>query len=169
MPSITWNSLNEALYPDDVFKTAWVNLLVAALSCRASRRANKAWRLADPDQLTQITQLLITGNLFGFISESGHAALASSGPTKLLSKLNAPVMFNQSTADALFTLRRAVENAQTLLEQNPYLNGTIDPDAQTYPVGVAPKMVWFCGGHGVCTTQTEDQQKQQMRAMFLGT
>lgn len=168
VPSITWNSLNEALYPDDVFKTAWVNLLVAALVVPGFTPGEQGPASSPTRINSQITQLLITGNLFGFISESGHAALASSGPTKLLSKLNAPVMFNQSTADALFTLQRAVENAQTLLEQNPYLNGTIDPDAQTYPVGVAPKMVWFCGGHGVCTTQTEDQQKQQMRAMFLG-
>ena len=168
VPSITWNSLNEALYPDDVFKTGWANLLAAALVVPGVVPGEQGAASSLTRVNSQITQLLITGNLFGFISESGQAALASSGPTTLLSKLNAPAMFNQSTADALFTLQRAVENAQTLLEQNPYLNGTIDPDAQTYPVGVAPKMVWFCGGHGVCTTQTGAQQKQQLKAMFLG-
>ncbi len=170
VPSIAWNSLNQSLYPDNVFKTGWANVLAGALLLPNSS-GESASGLTRVN--SQITQALITGNLFGFISESGQAVLSSSGPTTLLSKLNAPVMFNQGTVDALFPLQQAVENAQTLLEQNPYLNGTIEPTPTVYnrfnalSLDAVPKMIWFCGGHGVCTTQTAAQQTAQNTAMFL--
>ena len=136
VPSIAWNSLNQSLYPDNVFKTGWANVLAGALLLPTSPGDLPGGSNQAASGLTrvnsQITQALITGNLFGFISESGQAVLSSSGPTTLLSKLNAPVLFNQGTVDALFPLQQAVENAQTLLEQNPYLNGTIDPSSMGY-------------------------------------
>lgn len=160
VPSIAWNSLNQSLYPNDVFKTGWANALADALLFTG---ASSIGRIN-----AQVTEALITGNLFGFISQAGQAVLASSGPTTLLSKLNAPVMFNQGIVDALFPLQQATENALTLIEQNPYLNGTIgDADGTGYPRGVLPKLIWFCGGHGVCTTQTTEQLTKQATVMFL--
>ena len=149
VPSIAWNSLNDSIYPDGVFKTAWANNLAAALLLTGASSINRI--------NAQITQSLITGNLFGFVSESGQAVLASSGPTSLMTKLNAPTMYVQGIIDGLFPLQQALTNGQTQLEQNPYFDGNADQ----------VKMIWFCGGHGVCTTQTLDQQTAQSTAVFL--
>lgn len=129
VPTIAWNSLNESLYPSKVFKTAWANALAIALLSAGAKINN------------QIPLGILTGNLFGFLSESAQAALGSSGPTALLTKLNVPSLFVQGTVDALFPLDQAVTNAQAMLEQNPYFSG-----ANANQV----KMIWFCGGHGVC-------------------
>lgn len=121
VPAIAWNSLNQSLYPDDVFKTAWANTLALAL-VEAGATVNQ-----------EIPMGILTGNLFGWLSETAQAALASSGPTSLLSKIDIPAMFVQGTVDALFPLQQAVVNAETI---------GVDPDLV--------RMIWFCGGHGVC-------------------
>jgi ABC-2 type transport system ATP-binding protein len=146
VPSIGWNSLNSSLYPTDVFKTAWANTLALALL--------EAGATVNP----LINQGILYGNLFGFLTEEQQAALASSGPTALLTKLSIPTMYDQGIIDALFPLQQAVDNAQTQLEQNPFFAGV---NAELV------KMIWFCGGHGVCTTQSAAQQTKQNTIMFL--
>ena len=146
VPSIAWNSLNDSLYPTNVFKTAWANTLALAL-LQAGANVNPV-----------INEGILYGNLFGFLTESQQAVLASSGPTALLTKLNIPTMYDQGIVDALFPLQQAVTNAQTQLEQNPFFAGD---NADLV------KLLWFCGGHGVCTTQTAAQQTKQATVMFL--
>lgn len=153
VPSIAWNSLNESLYPDNVFKTGWANVLASALLLPFGNSATSLNRVNS-----QITEALITGNLFGFISETGQAVLSSSGPTTLLTKLNIPTMYVQGIVDALFPLQQAVQNAQTQLELNPFFAGD---KAELI------KMIWFCGGHGICTTQDTAQQTKQNTLVFL--
>ena len=150
VPAIAWNSLNESLYPDAVFKTAWANALALALLGSGASSLDRV--------NSQITQALLTGNLFGFISETAQAVLSSSGPTALLTKLSIPTMYAQGTADALFPLQQALNNAQTQLDLDPFFAGA---NADLV------KMIWFCGGHGVCTTQTTQQQTAQATVMFL--
>ena len=105
VPAIAWNSLNESLYPDEIFKTGWANTLALQL-LETGARINK-----------QIDLGIITGNLFGILSETAQAVLASSGPTSLLTKLSIPTMYVQGIVDALFPLAEAIENAQTQLER----------------------------------------------------
>lgn len=123
VPTIMWNSLNESLYPTDIFKTAWANTLSLSL-LTSGARVN-----------SQIYENILLGNLLGVITESGQAVLASSGPTALLNQLQAPTLLVQGIVDALFPLAQSIQNAETILA-NPY--------------GVPVKMIWFCGGHGVC-------------------
>ena len=149
VPAIAWNSLNQSLYPDNVFKTAWANALAEALLLSGASSIDRI--------NAQVTEALITGNLFGFISQSGQAVLASSGPTALLTKLNIPTMYVQGIVDALFPLEQSIENAQTQLEQNPFF---ADKEELV-------KLIWFCGGHGVCTTFTAEQQAEQATLVFL--
>ena len=150
VPAIGWNSLNSSLYPNGIFKTAWANALAQALLLTGASSIDRV--------NSQITEALITGNLFAFISESAQAVLSSSGPTALLTKLNIPTMYDQGTHDALFELQQALDNAQTQLEQNPFFAG-----ANANLV----KMIWYCGGHGFCSTQTVAQQTEQAKVMFL--
>lgn len=121
VPVIAWNSLNEALYPTEAFKSGWATLLGLDL-LEAGARIN-----------SQIYPAIILGDLFGFITEAQQAVLAASGPTILVNSITAPTLLIQGTADGLFTLAQAVTNAMML-------------DANGVPV----EMIWACGGHGVC-------------------
>ncbi|MCW1959000.1 MAG: hypothetical protein KIH64_010735 [Mycobacterium sp.] len=149
IPAIAWNSLNESLYPDQIFKTAWANALALTLLGSGASSLSRV--------NSQIPLALLTGNLFGTITPTGQAVLTSSGPTSLLTKLSIPTMYVQGIVDALFPLAEAVENAQTQLEENPYFSG-----ANANQV----KMVWFCGGHGVCFDFTSQQQAAQATTIF---
>ncbi|MGJ6124047.1 CocE/NonD family hydrolase [Mycolicibacterium sp. Y3] len=120
VPSIAWNSLNNALYPNAAFKTSWAAILVLSLLEGAA-----------PINPT-IYGGVLTGSLFGFLTHSAQSLLTSSGPGPLVSAIKVPTLLLQGTADGLFTLQQAVTNEQLL--------------AKDVPV----KMVWFCGGHGVC-------------------
>jgi ABC-2 type transport system ATP-binding protein len=55
------------------------------------------------------------------------------GPADLVSKITAPTMLVQGTVDTLFTLDEAVTNYRLLRRHR-----------------VPVKMLWYCGGHGVC-------------------
>ncbi|MCV7020942.1 CocE/NonD family hydrolase [Mycolicibacterium aichiense] len=129
VPGISWNSLNNSLYPGGSFKTAYASLLLLSLVLSKARINNL------------IYQGIITGDLFGVLSNSAQALLAGSGPTSLLNQLKAPTLLIQGTVDVLFTLQQAIDNAQTIIA-NPY--------------GTPVKMIWFCGGHGVCLTNDGD-------------
>lgn len=121
VPVIAWNSLNEALYPNDAFKSGWSTLLALDL-LEAGARIN-----------SQIYPAILQGLLLGLLTESQQAILTSSGPTTLVNQITAPTLLIQGTADGLFTLAQAVTNAMML-------------DANGVPV----EMIWACGGHGIC-------------------
>ena len=133
VPGIAWHSLVEALYPNEIFKSAWS--IVLGLS------------LIDARINSQIYEGVLTGLLLNWLSPTSEAVLASSGPTVLLNEMKAPTMFVQGTVDALFPLNQAIENAQTILA-NPY--------------GTEVKMTWFCGGHGYCLDPVNPTQTNQL-------
>ena len=140
VPNGNWYSLNDALYPAEEFKTAWAALLLLDL-VEAGARINNV-----------IYQGVLTGSLFGFLTQTAQAVLASSGPTSLLNQLQAPTLLVQGTVDALFPLNQSVFNAETITA-NPW----------DTPV----KLAWFCGGHGSCSTGTPpDQQDILFAATF---
>lgn len=123
-PEIAWNSLIGSLYPNNnQFKTGWGGILALALAATGAR-VNPA-----------IYQGILTGVLFGSLSPSSQAVLASVGPTVLLKKEQAPTLLFQGIQDGLFPLAQSAVNAQTIAEN---------------PLDTPVKMVWFCGGHGTC-------------------
>lgn len=135
VPSIAWNSLIEALYPNEIFKSAWATTLLLAL-VEGGARIN-----------TQIYEGVATGVLFNWLSQGSQAVLGSSGPTALLSNMKAPTLFIQGTIDALFPLQQSLVNAQTILEN---------------PFGTEVKMTWFCGGHGYCLDPVNPTQTSRI-------
>ncbi|NTY59733.1 alpha/beta hydrolase family protein [Mycolicibacterium sphagni] len=122
VPGIAWNSLNNSLYPDKAFKTAYSSLLLLSLVLANSRINN------------QIYLGVISGVLTGLLSNTAQAVLSSSGPDFVVGNISAPTLFEQGTIDVLFTLQQAIENAQALQP------------------GVPAQMIWSCVGHGVCLT-----------------
>jgi ABC-2 type transport system ATP-binding protein len=131
-PENTWNSLNASLYPDNTWKTSYGSVLYLVLVFTGAR-VNSL-----------VPRAVLTGNLFGRISETAQAALASSGPTALLNMVQAPTLLTQGIQEALFPLRQTLDNAETILG-----NG----------LGTTVKVLWFCGGHGVCLDPINPNQK----------
>ena len=139
-PENTWNSLNASLYPDNTWKTSYGSVLYLVLVVTGAR-VNSL-----------VPRAVLTGNLFGRISETAQAALASSGPTALLNTVRAPTLLTQGIQEALFPLRQTLDNAQTILG-----NG----------FGTTVKVAWFCGGHGVCLDPVNPDQEAMLVADTL--
>lgn len=133
-PEIAWNSLISSLYPDGAFKTGWATILAAALAFTGAR-VNPAVYLG-----------ILQGDLFGRLSPSSQAVLASVGPTTLLTKEQAPTMLFQGIDDTLFPLSESVANGRTI---------------QTSPADPPLKLFWFCGGHGDCDIPNKPVEQDQ--------
>lgn len=132
VPSISWNSLNTSLYKSDTFKSGWGTLLTAALLLTGAR--------PNPE----IYPAAVQGALTGTLTEAQQALLAQRGPDYLLGNVTAPTLIIQGTVDTLFSLQEAQDNAAAL--------------AATVPT----KLVYFCGGHGLCTNNLLDPTDGQV-------
>jgi ABC-2 type transport system ATP-binding protein len=82
-----------------------------------------------------ITSAFTTGVSTGTLAPADAAWFASRGPGDLVKQIRVPTLLVEGTADTLFTLREAIDNYAVLRADR-----------------VPTKMVWFCGGHGVCLT-----------------
>jgi ABC-2 type transport system ATP-binding protein len=130
VPTISWNTLNDALYPNQDFKTGWGTLLTAALLATFARPNPAVYPAA------------VYGDLTTMLTQAQQALLAARGPggtLDLVSQITAPTLLFQGTVDTLFPLAEADLNATDLIA-----------------AGVPTKVVWFCGGHGVCTNNAFD-------------
>ncbi len=133
VPTTNWNTLNSSFYPTGAFKSGNALMLAATLVVTLSR--------LNPLLLPTIIHGAITGEL----TPEGQDLLASRGPgpalgyPDLVSRITAPTMLVQGTVDAAFSLQEATLSASSLLAQ-----------------GVPLKMLWFCGGHGVCINNLFD-------------
>jgi ABC-2 type transport system ATP-binding protein len=122
VPDIAWNSLVTSLDKNNTGKLGWAGLLY--LAGRAAGRLNPL--IGESYQAEVAGQSLTAAELRFYRTR---------GPGNLVSKIKAPTLLIQGTADNLFTLQEAVTNYGMLR-------------AARVPV----KMLWFCGGHGICLT-----------------
>jgi ABC-2 type transport system ATP-binding protein len=135
-PTIAWHSLLTSLYPEGLIKGGWASALVAAGVPAANEDgldspAGPQTGGLDP----HITSAFSSGASSGQISPADQAWFASRGPGDLVKAIRVPTLLVQGTADTLFTLNEAITNLGILRADH-----------------VPAKMVWFCGGHGVCLT-----------------
>jgi ABC-2 type transport system ATP-binding protein len=131
-PDIAWHSLTTALDKNKTVKSGWSQLLY--LGSLASHQRNDP--LIAKGYAEGLTGFTLTPDVAGFF--------ASRGPDTVLARVHIPTLLVQGTADTLFTLQEAVENYTALR-------------ARHVPV----KMLWFCGGHGVCLTNPGDTGRIQ--------
>jgi ABC-2 type transport system ATP-binding protein len=128
VPDIAWHSLRTSLYPSATAKTGWSTLLFAAAGIAGGR--------LDP----RIAKANTESSTTGVISRASVGFFASRGPgPALVSRIRAPTLLLQGTVDTLFPLQEAVTNFRLLRA-----------------AGTPVKMVWFCGGHGLCLTPQGD-------------
>jgi ABC-2 type transport system ATP-binding protein len=136
-PNISWNSLVSSLNKDGALKYGWGSLL-CGIGLEGSLVPGG---LMGPDgpQLMRLDPHVFntctSGIATGVMAPADQAWFAAHGPDQLLSKVKIPTLITQGTADTLFTLKEAIRNYASLRSR-----------------GVPSKMVWFCGGHGVCLT-----------------
>ncbi len=127
VPTIAWHSLNSSLYKGEAFKTSWATLLSAALTLT----------FAHPNP--RILPATIYGDLTGMLVQSDQDLLTARGFGDVVKNITAPTLLIQGIADTIFSLQEADENAQALIAN-----------------GVPTKVVWFCGGHGLCLNNLLD-------------
>lgn len=133
VPTIAWNTLNSSLYKSEAFKSGWGTLLAAALLLTGARPNSAIYPAA------------IQGDITGQLTQEQQDLLADRGPDALLGNITAPTLIIQGTVDTLFSLQEAQENALALIAN-----------------GVPTKVLWFCGGHGVCTNNLFDPTDGQV-------
>jgi ABC-2 type transport system ATP-binding protein len=127
VPDIAWHSLTTSLDKYGDSKLGWSSLLYAA--------GNLAGRL-NP-LIGEANAASVAGQP---LTPAEYDFFASRGPGALVARIHAPTLLIQGTADNLFTLQEAVTNYEILRRHD-----------------VPVKMLWFCGGHGVCRTNPGDQ------------
>jgi len=126
-PDIAWHSLVTSLYKAQTVKTAWAQLLVLASAIKGQR---------DDPLVAQGFQESQQGFT---LSPDVEGFFRSRGPGDLVSRIHIPTLLLQGTVDTLFTLQESVDNFRALRRNH-----------------VPLKLVWFCGGHGVCLTNPGD-------------
>ncbi|MGE4424951.1 MAG: alpha/beta hydrolase [Solirubrobacteraceae bacterium] len=136
VPAISWTSLVDALARDNRLKIGWglplvglgtgTGLLLGAVAPQGLELGGMPLEL-----VSMAAQGLITGKAGENLT--GYLATRSTGDA--IANVKAPTLILQGTADTLFTPSQAIE-ARRLLRQ----------------AGTPTKVVWFCGGHGVCLT-----------------
>jgi ABC-2 type transport system ATP-binding protein len=136
VPTIAWNALKTSLDKSQAFKTGWGSIL-GALLVLTGARPNPA-----------ILPAVIYGALTGMLTQAQQDLLAARGPglpDDLIGDITAPTLFIQGTVDTLFTLQEAQDNAMALMANH-----------------VPTKVIWFCGGHGLCTNNMSDATDGQL-------
>jgi ABC-2 type transport system ATP-binding protein len=124
VPDIAWNSLVTSLGKNETAKSGWGLSLYAAAVAAGGR--------LDP----AITQSATDAGATFVVSPASRSFFATRGPgNNLVARIRVPTLLIQGTVDTLFTLDEAVRN-YTILRRHH----------------VPTKMLWFCGGHGVCIT-----------------
>jgi ABC-2 type transport system ATP-binding protein len=127
VPDIAWNSLVTSLYKEQTVKQGWANLLYTL--GKANGRLDP---MIDQSYETGLSGQPLTPAEVNFYETRGP------GPY-LVSRIKIPTLLVQGTADNLFTLQEALWNYSILRYD-----------------GVPVKMLWFCGGHGICLTNPGD-------------
>jgi len=119
-PNMSWYSLDESLDPNGVIKAGWGNILCLTGDAVDARYA---------PQVTKTCESVDTGDVTSEELAFGNAA--SPGP--VMKQITTPTLLLAGTVDTLFPI-----------------NGDIDTYDALRAAGTPVKMMWYCGGHGIC-------------------
>jgi len=144
VPVIAWNSLISALFKAGDVKMGW-GLILGGAGIQGSVLPGVGDPLnndghQDPHFYSTITEGLASGK----VSAENQAWFERKGPDHLLRRIKIPTLLIEGTVDTLFTLQEAVDNYEALRRNKRRGSGGRKP--------IPLKMIWFCGGHGICLT-----------------
>lgn len=139
VPVIAWHSLVTSLFKDGALKAGW-----GAALCGLGLGQGTAGGLVGPQPRSgsvagEVQQACTEGLALGSVPPEIVHWFARRGPGRLVARITAPTLLIQGTVDTLFTLDEASTNYWILRRQ-----------------GTPVKMLWFCGGHGACSTDAGD-------------
>ncbi len=140
IPDVTWFSLGTGFFPDSAMKTSFPVLI-----CGNGTANGVPGNLLGPaaavlDRTTSQLKTACLESLGGAVNAPGRQWFIDRTPPGLRERITAPTMLTQGTVDTLFGPSEAVANYRTLRSR-----------------GVPVKMLWYCGGHGACTTSTGEE------------
>lgn len=136
VPIIAWHSLLDSLFKENSVKAGWGLVL-----CGAGEGLGGAQGIFQPSPQTGAQDPVLTRTCAGGVTTgtapppADQAWFAARSRGEDLRRIRVPTLLLQGTVDTLFTLQQAIDN-HAVLRQN----------------GIPLKMIWFCGGHGGCTT-----------------
>lgn len=138
-PTIAWNSLRSSLYKHRSVKAGWGSALAGlGIPTSALPGVFSPAGVQTGHQSRQFYDLVTYGLSTGRFRDGELDWLVRHGPRHLLGRIEAPTLIAQGTVDTLFTLEEADRNYRTLKRN-----------------GVPARMMWFCGGHGACRTESD--------------
>ncbi|GAA3210591.1 alpha/beta hydrolase family protein [Actinocorallia longicatena] len=121
VPMVAFNSVETSLYRDRIFRAGWGLLLCSSGFLQGNKMDSK------------VRQACATGLASGTLTPDTEQWFREHGPAYLVKRIKIPTLILQGTVDTLFTLREGIANYRTVKGNHA-------------PV----KMIWFCGGHGIC-------------------
>lgn len=135
-PQMAWHSPVRLLHRDGAFRAGWWRIICSQGESQGLYGGLFAGQTGTSD--THITSACAQGLLLGTLSAENEAWFAARGPEIAgVARVRAPTLIEQGTVDTLTTLSEAADN-----------------HAGHVSAGVPVKMLWFCGGHGICRTGT---------------
>jgi ABC-2 type transport system ATP-binding protein len=137
VPDVTWNSAANGFFPDGAMKTSFSVIICGNGSANGvpSRLLGPAAVLLD-NAASELKNACLE-SIGGKVSAPSRQWFADRTPPGLRQRITAPTLITQGTVDTVFGLSEAVANYDVLRDK-----------------GVPVKMMWYCGGHGKCTTST---------------
>ncbi|MFC4913598.1 alpha/beta hydrolase family protein [Actinomadura gamaensis] len=123
-PTIAFQSVERSLYRDSVYRAGWGSLLCLGGVVNGNRVAGK------------VLEGCASGALSGTLSPSVQKWFLQAGAGSLVNRIHIPTLVMQGTVDTLFTLREGLSFYRPIKAN-----------------GAPVKMIWFCGGHGTCSTK----------------
>lgn len=147
VPSIAWHSLITSLLKDGAFKAGWGTLLCGmgvGNGTAGGVLPGGGSGMHTGSVAGEVQQGCVDGITRGVVAPEIRHWFAQRGPGRLVRRITAPTLLLQGTVDTLFTLDEASTNYRILRER-----------------GTPVKMLWFCGGHGRCSTEAGNPPIEQ--------
>ena len=137
VPDVTWNNLGTGFFPDGAMKTSF-----SVIICGNGTANGVPGNLLGPaaavlDRAASQLKAACLESIGGSVGPSGRQWFIDRTPPGLRERVNTPTLITQGTVDTVFGLSEAITNYRVLKGK-----------------GVPVKMLWYCGGHGKCTTST---------------
>lgn len=154
-PTIAWNSLVSSLFKSRSVKVGWgaalagVGVPLSLLPGIFSPAGVQAGHQSE-----QFYSTVVEGLATGTVGDANRRWFAEHGPSFLLDDIDVPTLILQGTVDTLFPPSEAHANYERLKDN-----------------GVPLKMMWYCGGHGACLTESDgstvigDSRRAQRRRL----
>lgn len=133
-PTIAWHNLLESLYPRQSIKAGWdLALIGVGIPTSVALGIFNPSGIETGHQSKHFYDSVVLGLATGLVPEEELPWFQAHGPDFLLKKVDVPTLIAQGTVDTLFNLDQGHRNYVALHKQ-----------------GIPLKMMWFCGGHGIC-------------------